>query len=73
GEYVFGTYFRGLYAIPIDDSGVITLPEVLLYRPRADHGANEGKEIRISSLAEDLSGELYVVDLKGGLYRIVER
>ncbi|MCZ6749466.1 MAG: PQQ-dependent sugar dehydrogenase [SAR324 cluster bacterium] len=73
GKYVFGTYFRGLYAIPIDDSGVITLPEVLLYRPRADHGANEGKEIRISSLAEDLSGELYVVDLKGGLYRIVER
>ncbi len=73
GEYVFGSYFRGIYTMPIDDSGVVTVPDVLIYRPRSQHQRNEGKEIRISSLAEDLEGELYVVDLKGGLYRIVER
>ena len=73
GEYVFGSYFRGIYSMPIGDTGVVTMPDVLIYRPRSQHKRNEGKEIRISSLAEDLDGELYVVDLNGGLYRIVEK
>ena len=73
GQYVFGTYFRGLYSIPLDESDVISVPEVLLYRPRSTLEPNVGKEIRISSLAEDISGELYVIDLKGGVYKIVEK
>lgn len=48
-------------------------PGALLYRRRALHGPNAGNEIRLASLAEELSRELYVVDLKGGLYRIVDR
>jgi len=73
GRYVFGDLFRGLYAIDTDKKSVISVPDALLYRPRAEDGDNDGKEVRLASLAQDLEGELYVIDLKGGLYRIVPR
>jgi glucose/arabinose dehydrogenase len=73
GRYVYGDLFRGLFAIDVDRSSVIHVPDVLLYRPTSEHGEHAGEQFTIASLAEDLSRELYVIDLKGGLYRIVPR
>src|SRR5690606_9517362 len=60
GQYVFGDFVSGrLWRLVDDGAGGLV----------ADELASTG--FRIASLAEDPSGELYLVDLEGTLHRIV--
>jgi uncharacterized repeat protein (TIGR03806 family) len=60
GQYVFGDFVSGRIWRLIDDgAGGFTADELLA----------SGRSI--ASFAEDLAGELYVVDLDGGIYRLV--
>lgn len=72
GHYVFAGYFRGIYSIPTDRKETIALPKTLSFRPRSTHDKNDYQEIRISSMAEDIRGELYILDKNAGIYRLVE-
>jgi len=59
GRYIFGDFSAGfIWDIPIDTKPTMTMTNGL------DSGLN------ISSFAEDQDGELYVVHMYGGLYRI---
>jgi len=59
GVYVFGDVCSGrLFTLQVDE-GTIT-PKEVLQRP-----------LQISSFGEDEAGEIYLVDLDGGLYRVV--
>ncbi len=60
GRYVFGDYVSGtLWTIPTDRPG-LQRHERLLATQNA-----------ISSFGEDVAGELYLVDLDGGVYQLV--
>jgi glucose/arabinose dehydrogenase len=71
GRYVFGDYFRGVYAIPHDSSEIIHWPALLNYRPRTQI-VQKGESIHLSSFAEDARGELYVLSLRGEIYKLVQ-
>jgi uncharacterized repeat protein (TIGR03806 family) len=59
GRYIFGDFVSGqLWHIPADTAPTLTMAEGL------DSGLN------ISSFAEDLDGEVYVVNMRGTLHRI---
>mgnify|MGYP001820650689 FL=1 len=59
GAYVFGDFVSGrIWAIPTDGSG-----------PAAELTASG---LLIAAFGEDAAGEIYVVDYRGGLYRLVE-
>jgi glucose/arabinose dehydrogenase len=59
GMYIFGDYCSGrLFTVHSEDGALTT-------RTVAESGLN------ISSFGEDEAGELYLVDLRGGLYRVV--
>ncbi len=59
GVYIFGDFCDGrIFTLHVDE-GTIT-PKEVLRRP-----------IEISSFGEDEAGEIYLVDLDGGLYRVV--
>ena len=59
GRYVFGDFGSGqLWHIPADT------------QPTLRMGAGFPSGLNISSFAEDVAGELYVVDYGGGLYRL---
>ncbi len=71
GKYVFADYLRGLSYIDIDEPDKMqTTPNILLYKPPTLHGPNKGETILIPSLGEDDNGELYVVNIEGGVYRL---
>jgi uncharacterized repeat protein (TIGR03806 family) len=60
GHYVFGDFVSGrIWRLVDDGAGGYSADELLA----------SGRSI--ASFAEDLTGELYVVDLSGGLYRLV--
>lgn len=60
GQYLFADFSSGtIWHIPADTAD-FAQPLVLLRT-----------ELRISSFGEDASGELFVVDLRGGIYRLV--
>ena len=71
GRYVFADYFRGLYTIPLDRAGMVRLPKLLNYRPRAQQ-IKPGASAHLSSFGEDTRGRLYVVSLRGEIYRLTE-
>jgi len=71
GQYVFADYFRGIYSISIDRSEIIKIPRLLIYRPRTQV-IEKGENAHLSSFGEDSSGELYVVSLRGEIYKIAE-
>ena len=61
GAYVYGDFCSGkIWAFRYDGSRVTESIQV------AD------TKIRISSFGEDMEGELYILDLEGGIYRFVE-
>ncbi len=61
GAYVYGDYCSGkIWALRYDGSRVTESTQV------AD------TNIRIASFGEDTDGELYILDLKGGIYRFAE-
>lgn len=70
GRYVFADYFRGLYTIPLD-AGTTRVPRLLNYRPRTQQ-VKRGVSIHLSSFGEDLRGRLYVVSLRGEVYRMTQ-
>jgi glucose/arabinose dehydrogenase len=62
GQYVFGDYCSGeIFSLqrPLRDQAIGVLEEI------------RNTSLRISSFGEDESGELYVLDHGGGIYRIV--
>lgn len=71
GQYVFADYFRGLYTIPLDHDGIVRLPTLLNYRPRTQQ-IKKGASIHLSSFGEDTRGRLYVLSLRGEVYRMIE-
>lgn len=71
GKYVFADFLRGLSYIEVDQPDVMqTVPNILLYKPPTLHGPNKGNTVLISSLGQDENGELYIVNLEGGVYRL---
>lgn len=61
GVYLFADYCSGnLWGLGRDGAGEWTLSEPI------------GTDLTISSFGEDAAGEVYVTDLKGGLYRVVD-
>ncbi|MDE3051637.1 MAG: hypothetical protein KGJ48_17255, partial [Nitrospirota bacterium] len=61
GSYLFGDYCSGeIFAIPVG-SGAVAANEPRVLRKSG---------MRISSFGEDVAGEVYVVDHRGGLYRL---
>ncbi len=71
GKYVFADFLRGISYIEIDDLETMqTTPNILLYKPPTLHGPNKGKIVLLPSFGEDDNGELYVVNLEGGVYRL---
>jgi glucose/arabinose dehydrogenase len=61
GSYLFGDYCSGeLFVVPVEN-GVATGSEPRLLRK---------SKMRISSFGEDETGEVYVVDHRGALYRL---
>ena len=72
GNYVFADFFRGLFSIPLDPTQVAKLPDFLLHEPVSPHPLLPDQRILITSLAEDRQGELYVVDFRGAIYKIVD-
>jgi hypothetical protein len=61
GRYLFGDYCSGEIFVVSIGSGVAAGSEPNLLRKSG---------MRISSFGEDEAGEVYVVDHKGGLYRL---
>lgn len=60
GRYVYGDLCSGfIWALERGDGGVAASTQLI-----AD------TDLRITAFAEDVDGELYVVDLEGGLYRL---
>lgn len=71
GKYIYADYLRGLSYMDIDRPDQIqTKPHILLYKPPTLHGPNKGATVLIPSLGEDKNGELYVVNIEGGVYRL---
>jgi glucose/arabinose dehydrogenase len=71
GKYIFGDYLRGILYIDIDHpEEMLTTPEILLYKPPTLHGPNKGRTVLFSSFGEDENGELYAVNIEGGVYRL---
>ena len=73
GKYVFGDFLRGMMYISIDNpSEIISYPKILLYKLPIHYGPNKGSTMFFTSFGEDTDGELYVVNLQGGVYQIEE-
>lgn len=60
GSYVFGDFVNGRIWRLVDDGGSLSLAELI------------DSDLRIVSFAEAADGELYVLDLEGGIYRLVD-
>ena len=61
GIYIYGDFCTGtIYGLRRDFAGTFTSEKLV------------DTELLISSFGEDQKGELYVVDLRGGLYRIID-
>ena len=73
GKYVFGDFLRGMMYISIDNpSEIISYPNILLYKLPIHYGPKKGSTMFFTSFGEDTDGELYVVNLQGGVYQIEE-
>lgn len=59
GNYVFGDFITGRIWRLVEDAGAYTVEELL------------DTELNIVSFAEEDDGTLYVIDIAGGIYRIV--
>ena len=59
--------------ISIDNpSEIISYPNILLYKLPIHYGPKKGSTMFFTSFGEDTDGELYVVNLQGGVYQIEE-
>ena len=70
GRYIFGDFFRGIFSIPSEVKETRRLPNYLLFEPISPHPLLKDQRVLISSFAEDATGELYVLDMRGGIYQI---
>ncbi len=72
GQYVFGDFFRGLYSLDADITETDTFPNLLLHEPVSSHPKLKDQRVLITSMAQDSQGELYVMDLRGAIYKVVD-
>ncbi len=70
GQYVYGDYFRGLFQLDPAEPGIQHFPQVLVYKPRIQHGEELGEVTFFSSLTENAVGELYATSLSGAVYKL---
>ncbi len=70
GQYVYGDYFRGLFQLDPAEPSIQHFPQVLVYKPRIQHGEELEEVISFSSLTEDAVGELYATSLSGAVYKL---
>ena len=70
GQYVYGDYFRGLFQLDPTEPGIQHFPQVLIYKPRIQHGEELGEVMFFSSLTEDAVGELYATSLSSAVYKL---
>ena len=70
GQYVYGDYFHGLFQLDPTEPGIQHFPQVLVYKPRIQHGEELGEVMFFSSLTEDAVGELYATSLSGAVYKL---
>lgn len=63
GRYLFGDYITGRFYALTDETGEDGLREI-------EH-LDEQTGLNIASFAQDLAGEVYLVDYNGGLYQVV--
>lgn len=60
GSYVFGDFANGRIWRLVDDDGSLALEELI------------DSDLKIASFAEAADGELYVLNLEGGIFRLVD-
>ena len=70
GQYVYGDYFRRLFQLDPAEPGIQHFPQVLVYKPRIQHGEELGEVTFFSSLTENAVGELYATSLSGAVYKL---
>lgn len=76
GQYVFSDFIRGVYSVDFNKKtsgdGVIREITTLSYKSPVLNGPNKGEAMHIVSFVSDANGELYLADLRGGVYKLEE-